>query len=98
MIEEAEDGENALQMALDKDYDLILLDLMLPGMDGLEFVPACDKNKATPVIMLTAKGEEANRVEGFEAGTDDYVVKPFSPRELSTGLKRFCAGPRRLPI
>ena len=87
LIEEAEDGETALQMALDKNYDLILLDLMLPGMDGLDVCAELRKKKATPVIMLTARGEEANRVEGFESGTDDYVVKPFSPRELVHRVK-----------
>ncbi|MBH8582272.1 response regulator transcription factor [Thermoactinomyces sp. CICC 10735] len=87
LIEEAEDGEKALQMALDKNYDLILLDLMLPGMDGLDVCAKLRKKKATPVIMLTARGEEANRVEGFESGTDDYVVKPFSPRELVHRVK-----------
>ncbi|WP_277423833.1 response regulator transcription factor [Staphylospora marina] len=87
VIEEAEDGEKALKMALEKNYDLILLDLMLPGMDGLEVCAEIRKKKATPIIMLTARGEEANRVEGFEAGTDDYVVKPFSPRELVHRVK-----------
>lgn len=86
-IDEAEDGESALQKALDYDYDLILLDLMLPGIDGIEVCSRLRQSKATPVIMLTAKGEEANRVQGFEAGTDDYVVKPFSPREVIFRVK-----------
>ncbi len=86
-IEEAENGEIAMELALKKDYDLILLDLMLPGMDGLDVCEEIRKKKATPVIMLTARGEETNRVEGFEAGTDDYVVKPFSPRELVHRVK-----------
>ncbi len=86
-IEEAEDGESALQLALEKDYDLILLDLMLPGIDGVEVCARLRQFKATPVIMLTAKGEEANRVQGFEVGTDDYVVKPFSPREVIYRVK-----------
>lgn len=86
-IDEAEDGEQALEKAFEKDYDLILLDLMLPGMDGLEVCAEIRKKKATPIIMLTARGEEGNRVEGFEAGTDDYVVKPFSPRELVHRVK-----------
>lgn len=86
-IEEAEDGESALQKALEKDYDLILLDLMLPGIDGIEVCARLRQFKATPVIMLTAKGEEANRVQGFEVGTDDYVVKPFSPREVIYRVK-----------
>lgn len=86
-IEEAENGEKALELAFENNYDLILLDLMLPGMDGLEVCAEIRKKKATPIIMLTARGEETNRVEGFEAGTDDYVVKPFSPRELVHRVK-----------
>ncbi|MFM1652765.1 response regulator transcription factor [Brevibacillus sp. B_LB10_24] len=81
-IDEAEQGEEALDMALAADYDLILLDLMLPGIDGMEVCQKIRERKATPIIMLTAKGEETNRVQGFEAGADDYVVKPFSPREV----------------
>ncbi len=81
-IEEAADGEQALQKALEHDYDLIILDLMLPGMDGIEVCRRIRETKATPIIMLTARGEETNRVQGFEVGTDDYVVKPFSPREV----------------
>ncbi|WP_102335833.1 response regulator transcription factor [Salimicrobium jeotgali] len=86
-VEEAEDGEGALQKALQNNYDVILLDLMLPGMDGIEVCKALREKKATPVIMLTAKGEEANRVEGFETGADDYIVKPFSPREVVLRVK-----------
>ncbi|HET7616409.1 MAG TPA: response regulator transcription factor [Bacillales bacterium] len=86
-VEEAEDGETALAMALKKEYDLILLDLMLPGMDGEEVCSRIREKKATPVIMLTAKEEEADRVQGFEVGTDDYVVKPFSPREVVLRVK-----------
>ncbi|HZG13818.1 MAG TPA: response regulator, partial [Candidatus Bathyarchaeia archaeon] len=76
-IDEAEDGEQALELALKEDYNIILLDLMLPGMDGIEVCQRIREQKATPIIMLTAKGEETNRVNGFEAGADDYVVKPF---------------------
>lgn len=86
-IDEAENGEQALEMALREDYDIILLDLMLPGMDGIEVCQQIREKKATPVIMLTAKGEETNRVNGFEAGADDYVVKPFSPREVVFRVK-----------
>lgn len=86
-IDEAADGETALEMALAKDYDCILLDLMLPGMDGVEVCSKLREKKATPVIMLTAKGEESNRVQGFEVGADDYVVKPFSPREVVFRVK-----------
>lgn len=86
-IDEAEDGKTALEMALETDYDLILLDLMLPGMDGIDVCEELRKKKATPVIMLTARGEETNRVQGFEVGADDYVVKPFSPREVVYRVK-----------
>ncbi|TMW73647.1 response regulator transcription factor [Alteribacter natronophilus] len=86
-VDDAENGEKALEMAMNEDYDLILLDLMMPGIDGIEVCEELRKYKATPVIMLTAKGEEANRVQGFEAGTDDYIVKPFSPREVVLRVK-----------
>ncbi|OXM88102.1 response regulator transcription factor [Paenibacillus rigui] len=86
-IEEAEDGESALKMAMETDYDLILLDLMLPGIDGNEVCLRLRQSKSTPIIMLTAKGEETNRVQGFEMGADDYVVKPFSPREVIYRVK-----------
>lgn len=86
-IEEASNGEEALEMALKNDYHCILLDLMMPGKDGIEVCNELREEKATPVIMLTAKGEETNRVQGFEAGTDDYIVKPFSPREVVLRVK-----------
>ncbi|MEY4479997.1 MAG: hypothetical protein RLZZ267_675 [Bacillota bacterium] len=86
-IDEAEDGESALQLAVDNEYDLILLDVMLPGIDGTEVCSRLRQVKTTPVIMLTAKGEETNRVQGFESGADDYVVKPFSPREVIYRVK-----------
>jgi two-component system, OmpR family, response regulator ResD len=86
-VHEAEDGEEALQKALENDYDLILLDLMMPGKEGIEVCKELREVKTTPVIMLTAKGEEANRVQGFEVGTDDYIVKPFSPREVVLRVK-----------
>jgi len=87
LVEEAEDGEAALTKALATDYDVILLDLMMPGKDGMEVCKELREKKATPIIMLTAKGEEINRVQGFEAGTDDYIVKPFSPREVVLRVK-----------
>lgn len=87
IIDEAEDGNEALSKALLNDYDVILLDLMMPGKDGIEVCRELREKKATPVIMLTAKGEEVNRVQGFEVGTDDYIVKPFSPREVVLRVK-----------
>ncbi|MEH7124352.1 MULTISPECIES: response regulator transcription factor [unclassified Bacillus (in: firmicutes)] len=87
IIDEAGDGNEALTKALENDYDIILLDLMMPGKDGIEVCKELREKKATPIIMLTAKGEEVNRVQGFEAGTDDYIVKPFSPREVVLRVK-----------
>lgn len=87
IVEEAEDGMSALSKALNTDYDVILLDLMMPGKDGMEVCKELREKKTTPVIMLTAKGEEVNRVQGFEVGTDDYIVKPFSPGEVVLRVK-----------
>ncbi|SOC38795.1 response regulator transcription factor [Salinicoccus kekensis] len=86
-ITEAEDGAEALELALENDYNCILLDLMMPEMDGIEVAKRLRREKSTPIIMLTAKGEENNRVEGFEVGADDYIVKPFSPREVVLRVK-----------
>ena len=87
IIDEAENGDVALTKALENDYDLILLDIMMPGKDGIEVCRELREKKTTPIIMLTAKGEEVNRVQGFEVGTDDYIVKPFSPREVVLRVK-----------
>lgn len=87
IIDEADNGISALEKALETDYDLVVLDLMLPEMDGIDVCNKIREVKATPIIMLTAKGEEANRVQGFEVGADDYVVKPFSPREVVYRIK-----------
>lgn len=87
IVEEAEDGETALEMALSNDYSVILLDLMMPKKDGIEVCTELREKKSTPIIMLTAKGEESNRIQGFEVGADDYIVKPFSPREVILRVK-----------
>ncbi|WP_047980013.1 response regulator transcription factor [Ornithinibacillus contaminans] len=87
IVEEAENGVEGLELALHNEYDVILLDIMMPEMDGIEVCQELRKEKNTPVIMLTAKGEETNRVQGFEVGTDDYIVKPFSPREVVLRVK-----------
>ncbi|CZQ83513.1 transcriptional regulatory protein c terminal [Trichococcus palustris] len=79
---EAEDGKTALEMILANSYDLVLLDLMLPEMSGIEVAKLVRKEKEVPIMMITARGEENNRVEGFMSGADDYIVKPFSPREV----------------
>lgn len=87
IVEEAENGEQAVQMAFEKDYHCILLDIMMPEKDGLQVCEEIREKKMTPIILLTAKGEEANRVQGFELGADDYIVKPFSPREVVLRVK-----------
>jgi len=86
----ANDGEDALDLAVREHPDLIILDLMLPGMDGLEVCKALKKESKTakiPIIMLTAKAQEADKIVGLELGADDYVTKPFSPRELIARVK-----------
>lgn len=82
-VRAAADGAEGERLALDESFDLVILDRMLPGRDGLEVLAAIRRGKpALPVIMLTAKGEVADRVEGLDSGATDYVVKPFSFEEL----------------
>ncbi|MBR2826879.1 MAG: response regulator transcription factor [Erysipelotrichaceae bacterium] len=81
-VDEASDGFTAVRMAEQNDYDLIVMDVMMPDLDGFSAVKAIRRMKATPVIMLSARGEEYDRIHGFEVGVDDYVVKPFSVKEL----------------
>jgi len=78
----ASDGAEALELARAENPDLIILDVMLPGLDGLEVCRILRKETTVPIVMLTAKGEEVDRVVGLELGADDYVTKPFSVREL----------------
>jgi len=78
----ASDGVAGLTMARRERPDLVVLDLMLPGLDGLDVCRALRRDNDVPIIMLTARAEEADRLVGLELGADDYVVKPFSPREL----------------
>ncbi|WP_440898156.1 response regulator transcription factor [Amphibacillus sp. Q70] len=86
-IAEADNGEDGVALAEENDYDLVILDLMLPTLDGISVCKQIRKNQTMPILMLTAKGEESDRIEGFEAGADDYVVKPFSPREVVLRVK-----------
>jgi two-component system, OmpR family, alkaline phosphatase synthesis response regulator PhoP len=86
-VETAFDGLTGLSRALEHPPELIVLDWMLPGLDGLEFMKRLRRAMATPVIMLTARSEETDRVLGLEFGADDYVTKPFSPRELVARVK-----------
>jgi two-component system response regulator ResD len=84
---EAGDGEHARQLIETGDPSLVVLDVMLPGTDGLELCRWIRSRSDLPVIMLTARGEEADRIVGLELGADDYVTKPFSPRELAARVK-----------
>ena len=83
----AADGNEALRIGLNWSPDLIVLDLMLPGIDGLEVCRRLRAQTQVPIIMLTARGEESDRIVGLEMGADDYIVKPFSPRELVARIK-----------
>ncbi len=86
-VAEAGDGEQALNLLQQTSFDLVILDIMMPKVDGLTVCKKIRNDLDIPVIMLTAKGEEIDRVLGFELGADDYVVKPFSPRELVARVK-----------
>lgn len=83
----ADNGQNALHIARNEKPDLILLDIMMPEMDGFEFVRIFRKEKDTPIILLTAKLEETDKVLGLELGADDYVTKPFGMRELLARIR-----------
>ena len=84
---EASDGFEALALCRERDFDAAVMDIMMPGMDGFTACREIRKIKDIPMLMLSAKGTEGDKLYGFEMGVDDYVVKPFSPRELMARLK-----------
>jgi len=84
---DAYDGKQSIELAYNEKPDLILLDVMMPEMNGLDVCKELRKTLSTPIIILTAKGEEIDRVLGLELGADDYIVKPFSPREVVARIK-----------
>ena len=86
-VQTSHDGQQGLELALQNDYALILLDVMLPSIDGFEVLKQLRQSKLTPVIMLTAKGEDFDRIFGLELGADDYIPKPFNHRELLARVK-----------
>jgi DNA-binding response OmpR family regulator len=87
-VSSAKDGQQGLSMAKEQNYDLIVLDIMLPKMDGFEVCKRLRQDKiTTPILILTAKSQEVDKVIGLELGADDYVTKPFSPRELLARVK-----------
>jgi len=94
LVSVARDAEQARRLMAGLDFDLIVLDVMMPGEDGIALTRDLRRRLQVPILLLTAKGEAANRIEGFEAGADDYLIKPFEPKEL---LLRVGAILRRVP-
>lgn len=86
-VELANDGIEGLEKSLQQDFDIIFLDLFMPGKNGFQVLEELRKIKNTPVMILSAHGEADAQVRAFELGTDDYILKPFSPRELVTKVK-----------
>ena len=95
-VEEAEDGMSAVGLCKLNDYDLIIMDIMMPKLDGYSACKEIKKVKDIPVIMLSARGEEYDKLFGFELGIDDYIVKPFSPKELMARINAVMAR-KKLP-
>ena len=87
LVDEASNGEEAVELALQNDYNLIIMDIMMPKKDGYQAVKEIRKIKDVPVLMLSARGEEFDKLFGFDLGVDDYVTKPFSPKELVARVK-----------
>jgi len=81
-VEEAEDGRQAVEKCRAEQYDIVIMDIMMPELDGFSACREIRKFSQVPMIMLSARGEEYDKINGFEVGVDDYVVKPFSPKEL----------------
>src|SRR5579862_1021611 len=94
---EAGDGLSARRLIESSDLDLVVLDVMLPELDGLELCRWIRGSSDLPVILLTARGEEADRIVGLELGADDYVTKPFSPRELTARVRSVLRRSRSAP-
>ncbi|MAY85271.1 MAG: DNA-binding response regulator [Pseudooceanicola sp.] len=94
LVTSARDAAHARRILSGLDFDLIVLDVMMPGEDGISLTRALRETKATPILLLTARGETENRISGLEAGADDYLSKPFEPKEL---LLRINAILRRMP-
>ena len=103
-VEHVADGTTALHRALSGSPDLVVLDVMLPGMDGFEVCRRLRRSVTTPVVLLTALGSESDRITGLEIGADDYLTKPFSPRELTLRVQavlrraRGSAGARQVGV
>jgi DNA-binding response OmpR family regulator len=92
----AGDGVEGLGMALEDEYDLVILDLMLPGMDGFEICKRIREEKNTPILMVSAKRDDIDKIRGLSLGADDYITKPFSPSELVARVKAHIARYERI--
>lgn len=86
-VDEAQNGEEAIEMVYDNDYDLIIMDIMMPILDGVKASKEIKKIKNIPIIMLSARSSEEDKLLGFDIGIDDYITKPFSPKELMARIK-----------
>ena len=86
-VDEAGNGDDAIQLCLQNDYNLVIMDIMMPKKDGYQAVREIKKVKDVPILMLSARGEEFDKLIGFDLGIDDYVTKPFSPKELVARVK-----------
>lgn len=86
-VEIENDGESGLKRALEEEFDLFILDLMLPGVDGFEICKRIRENKNTPIIMVSAKKDDIDKIRGLGLGADDYITKPFSPSEMVARAK-----------
>ena len=96
-VTEAADGMEAVRLCREQTFDIILMDIMMPELDGFSACREIRKNSSVPIIMLSARGEEYDRINGFELGVDDYVVKPFSPKELMLRIEAVMRRVRKKP-
>lgn len=97
-VTEAGDGMEAVLLCRKNEYDLIIMDIMMPELDGFSACREIRKISQTPIIMLSARGEEYDRINGFEVGIDDYVIKPFSPKELMLRIEAIMKRVKTTPI
>ena len=95
-VEIENDGLSGLTKALEKDFDMYILDLMLPGVDGFEICKKIREEKNTPILMVSAKKDDIDKIRGLGLGADDYITKPFSPSELVARVKAHLARYERL--
>ncbi len=98
LVSTADSAESASKKIEIIEFDLIILDIMMPGKSGLEFIKENKKNLETPIILLTAKGEPTERIEGLEIGADDYLPKPFEPKELILRIKNILEKTKKIDL